>query len=278
LADLRAVDDDGVNFHSHIDGAKLRLTPEISMQAQSIIGSSIWMCFDWFPGHPATHEQMVQSVERTTTWAERCKQWQATWQTESEHNRSLLFGIVQGGTDAALRARSARELQSIGFDGYAIGGLAVGEPPEVMLETVAATAPLLPSDQVRYLMGVGTPDQILAAVRSGVDLFDCVIPTRNARHGTVFIKRPDADQLIADDLSEVYYQKVHLTGAAVATDMSPIEPGCGCPTCSAGVSRALIRHLFSVQEPLAMTYATAHNVWFYMNMMHQIRQTISNSV
>ncbi len=273
LAQLRSIDDDGVTFNSHIDGAALRFTPEVSMQAQSVIGSSIWC-----PGHPASLEQIQLSVERTTTWARRCKDWQTDWRAQSTTHQSLLFGIVQGGTDVALRKRSATELQAIGFDGYAIGGLAVGEPPEIMLETVAQTAPLLPVHQVRYLMGVGTPDQILAAVRLGVDLFDCVIPTRNARHGTVFIKRPGAEQLVADDLSAVYYEKLHLTTAVLATDLSPIEPGCGCPTCSAGVSRALIRHLFSVQEPLAMTYATTHNVWFYMNLMHQIRQAIRNSV
>ena len=279
LSRLRNIDADGVTFQSHIDGRAIRITPEDSMETQSAIASSIWMCLDWFPGFPASDQHIRESVDRTTVWAQRCRTWHQQWRSQDPQHQSLLFGIVQGGLDRTMRQESAAALQAIGFDGYAIGGLAVGEPPETMLDTAAFTARLLPDQQIRYLMGVGTPDQMLQAIRSGIDLFDCVLPTRNARHGSVFISDPaSAGQLVDTDLQKVYYQKLPVTSAALSLDTQVLDPYCHCPTCSSGVSRAYIRHLFSVHEMVAMTYTTTHNVWFYCQLMAQIRQILQASL
>lgn len=275
LARLRKISDDGVIFNSHIDGRELHFTPEVSMDIQSAIGADIWMCFDYFPGYPATHEEAARSVTLTTAWAKRSKQrWQEL--NTKTGSASLLFGIVQGSSYKNLRIRSAEELQNIGFNGYAIGGLAVGEPVEVMYDILEATTPLLPKDQPRYLMGVGQPDQILEAVKRGVDMFDCVLPSRNARHGQVYIHSV-VNKLVADDLSTVHYSKLTIKSADYILDTSPLDPYCSCTTCTSGYTRAYIRHLYSVDEALGKYLTTVHNVHFYVAMMREIREILATA-
>ncbi|MBI2416083.1 MAG: tRNA guanosine(34) transglycosylase Tgt [Candidatus Kerfeldbacteria bacterium] len=266
LARLRLVSPDGVRFNSHIDGHEFFFTPELAMDIQAAIGSDIRMCFDYFPGYPANRAQVEESVRLTTNWAERCR---AVHSVETSRERSLLFGIVQGSTWPDLRARSASELRAIGFDGYAIGGLAVGEPPEIMYHVLDATVPLLPAEQPRYLMGVGQPEQILQAVKRGIDMFDCVLPTRNARHGQVYVHT--ASQLVEQNLSLVHYTKLSLDNLSYQTDSQPLDPLCDCSTCTSGYSRAYLRYLFSVHEPLAARLATVHNVSFYIQLLRDIR-------
>jgi len=270
LSQLRKLLPDGVKFQSHIDGSEHFLTPELSMEIQSVIGSDIWMCFDYFPGFPAPRTEVEKSVTLTTTWAERCKMWKDS--TLNPTPNTLLFGIVQGSSFADLRVRSAKELVAIGFDGYAVGGLAVGEPPEVMYQMLDVTVPELPADVPHYLMGVGQPEQILEAVKRGIDMFDCVLPSRNARHGQLYIHtQPD---LIDADFTTVAYKKITLPSAAYKTDLQPLDPFCHCTTCTSGYSRAYLRHLFSVGEPLAQRLATVHNIAFYIELMRNIREKI----
>lgn len=264
LAHLRKLDPNGVRFNSHIDGAELMFTPELSMEIQHAIGSDIWMCFDYFPGFPATQTAAAQSVELTTAWAKRCKAYH-----QANSNASLLFAIVQGSSYPVLRQQSARELTEIGFDGYAVGGLAVGEPPEVMYQMLDVTVPELPADKPHYLMGVGQPEQILEAVKRGIDLFDCVLPTRNARHGQAYIH--EAAQLVDSKLERVAYTKMNVTAASYQLDTAPLDPLCACSTCASGYTRAYLRHLFSVNEPLGMRLLTVHNVHFYIELMRTIR-------
>lgn len=262
LANLRKLTDDGVEFNSHLDGSKHVFTPELSMEIQSVIGADIWMAFDYFPGYPASRKDAEYSVKLTTAWAKRCREWVDKYAGRENHK---LFGIVQGSTFADLRAQSASELLEIGFDGYAVGGLAVGEPVEVLYEVLDATVPHLPEDKPRYLMGVGLPEQILEATKRGIDMFDCVIPTRNARHGTLFIHTQP--QLLASDHSTVYYEKINIRGAAYETDFTPVDEFCDCSTCRGPYTRAYIRHLFTVNEPLAARLATVHNIHFYRKLL-----------
>lgn len=276
LAKLRKITDQGVEFSSHIDGSKHFFTPQRSMEIQSVIGADIWMAFDYFPGYPATREQVERSVSLTTTWAQECKKWFDDFQHGGQQDKHQLFGIVQGSVFEDLRIQSATEITELDFDGYAIGGLAVGEPPEEMYRVVEMTTPHLPEGSVRYLMGVGPPEQIVEAVKRGVDLFDCVIPTRNARHGSLFIRDPKHGGEIVDaDLTTARYKKMNIKAEKVSTDQSVIDPYCGCETCTQGYSRAYIRHLFSVDEPLGARLATQHNVYFYMDLMKQIRNQIA---
>jgi queuine tRNA-ribosyltransferase len=242
------------------------------MEIQSIIGADIWMAFDWFPGYPASREDAELSVRRTTAWAQRCKAWDAAYRSAPNARPHLLFGIVQGSTFADLRTRSSTELIEMGFDGYAVGGLAVGEPEEEMYRTVDATVPTLPKDKARYLMGVGTPAQILAATQRGIDMFDCVMPTRNARHGTLFIHKTDTPHIVDANLTAVSYQKLNIKAEANSRSEELLDPHCACFTCTSGFSRAYIRHLFMMNEPLAARLATIHNVTFYLQLMHEIRQ------
>jgi queuine tRNA-ribosyltransferase len=267
LKGLRTLTDEGVEFQSHLDGSRHMITPEKSMEIQSVIGSNIWMAFDYFPGYPAKREEAEYSVRLTTEWAQRCRNWSA-----AHDGGQQLFGIVQGSTFADLREQSARELTDIGFDGYAIGGLAVGEPAEVMYEVLEMTTPHLPENTPRYLMGVGTPEQILEAVKRGVDMFDCVIPTRNARHGSLFVRTQE--RLVDAPLERVAYEKVNARGAKFANDSAVIDPFCACSVCAAGHSKAYLRHLFNVGEPLAARMATIHNVTFYRQLMKEIRDAI----
>lgn len=271
LSHLRKLTDDGVEFRSHIDGSSHMMTPERSMEIQSAIGSDIWMAFDYFPGYPASKEETERSVALTTAWARRCRDFHQEFLKSAQYPQKL-FGIVQGSTHPELREQSAKELQEIGFDGYAVGGLAVGEPPEVMYDVLDSTVPHLPEDSPRYLMGVGPPEQILEAVKKGIDMFDCVIPTRNARHGSVFIRT--AEKLVDSGLSEVAYEKLNVKAAKSALSQETLDPYCACPTCSKGITRAYIRHLFTVEEPLAERLTTVHNIYFYMQLMADIRTVI----
>ncbi len=265
LAHLRKIDPNGVRFNSHIDGAELMFTPELSMEIQQAVGSDIWMCFDYFPGFPATEAAATASVELTTAWAKRCLAFEPRGQ-------SLLFAIVQGSSFPHLRQRSAEQLTALPFDGYAVGGLAVGEPAEVMYEMLDVTTPLLPKDKPRYLMGVGQPEQILEAVKRGIDLFDCVLPTRNARHGQAYLH--DAAELVDSGLTRVAYHKLNITAASHQIDQGPLDPLCQCTTCTSGYSRAYLRHLFSVAEPLGMRLLTVHNVHFYIELLRTIRKQL----
>jgi queuine tRNA-ribosyltransferase len=250
LSSLRQVTDQGVQFRSHLDGSPQFLTPERSMEIQGVLGSDIAMAFDECSPYPCSYEQVVAAVERTALWAERCLQAPLP-------DRQVVFGIVQGGMFPELRSRSARLLTSMNFAGYAIGGLSVGEPKPMMYEILDSTAPLLPEEKPRYLMGVGSADCLWEGVRRGIDMFDCVLPTRVARNGTA---------LTAGG-------KVVIRNAEYALDFSPIEPGCSCYTC-ANFTRAYLRHLFKAGEILGHRLLTIHNLHFTLTLMRQIREAI----
>ena len=256
LAKLRDIKEEGVTFHSHIDGRKIFMGPEESMKIQSNLGSTIAMAFDECVENPSPYEYTRDSVARTTRWLKRCvTKMNELNQTEGTINpKQMLFGINQGGTYRDLRINHMKEIAELDLDGYAIGGLAVGEPTEIMYDIIEHVEPHMPKEKIRYLMGVGTPQNIVEGVARGIDLFDCVMPSRNARHATVFTMRGI----------------MHLTNQCFATDPRPIEEGCQCPTCR-NFSRAYIRHLFKAGEQLAGRLAVQHNLWFYNNLMTQIR-------
>ena len=260
LGDLRKIREEGVEFRSHLDGSLRFLSPERSMEIQHALGSDIVMCFDECTPYPATREQALDSLALTTRWALRSRQAfdQLIGTPGSTAVNPSLFGIIQGGVYPDLRRQSLDDLQAIGFEGYAIGGLSVGEEKAQMYDTVEAVAPLMPVDRPRYLMGVGTPVDLVEAVASGVDLFDCVMPTRNARNGQVFT---------ADG-------KRNLRNACYARDPNPIDPDCHCPVCRR-YSRAYLRHLYQAGEMLAATLCTWHNLAFYLDTMGRIRQSIA---
>jgi queuine tRNA-ribosyltransferase len=251
LAKRRKITEQGVTFASPVDGAKVFLGPEESMQVQRVLGSDIVMIFDECTPYPATERQAAASMELSLRWAERSKR-------AHEGNDAALFGIVQGGTYEALRLRSAAGLREIGFDGYAVGGLAVGEPAEERERTLDAIVPALPAEQPRYLMGVGKPEDIVEAVARGIDMFDCVLPTRNARNGHYFTS----------------FGQVRIRNARYAKDLRPIEPGCACRTCSQGFTRSYLRHLDRCNEILASMLATVHNLHYYQELMRGIRAAI----
>lgn len=271
LSNLRKLTDDGVEFSSHTDGSKHFMTPEESMRIQNAIGADIWMAFDYFPGYPSTREDAEYSVKLTTDWAKRCIAWR---DENADIEKHMLFSIVQGSTFADLREQSAQELVELDTDGYAIGGLAVGEPAEEMYKAIETVEPFLPADKPRYLMGVGFPEQILEAVKRGVDMFDCVLPSRNARHGSVFVRDPRGEgRIVAPDLSEVYYQKVNIKAAKYAEDFEFIDP-LDPDEAYEQPTRAYLRHLFSVGEPVASRIATIQNIRFYRQLMKEIRDAI----
>ena len=259
LAKLRKIKEEGVTFRSHIDGRQIFMGPEESMQIQSDLGSTIAMAFDECVENPAPYEYARQSCARTTRWLVRCKEemqrLNAMPGTVNPHQ--LLFGINQGCTFPDLRIQHMQEIAALDMDGYAIGGLAVGEPTEVMYDIIEHVEPHMPKNKIRYLMGVGTPQNIVEGAARGIDLFDCVMPSRNARHATVF----------------TWDGVMHLTNQCYQTDPRPIEEGCGCPTCQ-NFSRAYIRHLFKAGEQLAGRLAVQHNLWFYNNLMTQIRANL----
>ena len=261
LASLRKIKEEGVYFSSHIDGHKIFMGPEESMQIQSNLGSTIAMAFDECVENPAKYEYSKQSCERTTRWLIRCKAEMERLNSlpDTINKNQMLFGINQGCTFDDLRVEHMKEIAKLDLDGYAIGGLAVGEPKEDMYRIISSVEPYMPADKIRYLMGVGTPGNILEAVKRGVDLFDCVMPSRNARHGHLFT---DAGII---NINNKKYEK----------DDLPIDPTCNCPTCQRH-SRAYIRHLFKAQEMLAMRLCVMHNLYFYNNLMTRIREALDN--
>lgn len=264
LAKLVERDPDGVSFRSHIDGSLVRMTPERSMEIQTTLNPDIAMSFDWFPGFPAKESEVEESVKHTSAWAKRSK--------ESFRGDGLLFGIVQGGMYQEWRERSAQELSELDFHGYAVGGLAVGESFADREQILQTTTPFLPQHKPRYAMGVGLPEDILSAVRAGVDLFDCVIPTREGRHGKIY-----TGGTLNDDLTRVDYHTINISSYAYRVDQSPLDPQCTCSVCASGVTRAYIRHLFTIDEPAALSLASIHNLHFYLSFMQRIRERVEQS-
>lgn len=261
LKGLRKIKEEGVNFNSHIDGRKIFMGPEESMQIQSNLGSTIAMAFDECPPHPATRAYMQASVDRTTRWLERCQveMRQLNSMPGTLNREQLLFGINQGGTFEDIRVAHAKTISDMNLDGYALGGLAVGESHEEMYRILDETVPYLPEHKPTYLMGVGTPANILESVERGVDFFDCVYPSRNGRHGHVYTN----------------HGKMNLFNSKYELDAKPIEEGCGCPACRS-YSRAYIRHLLKAKEMLGMRLCVLHNLYFYNTMMEEIRDAIEN--
>ena len=261
LAKLRKIREEGVHFNSHVDGRKIFMGPEESMQIQSNLGSTIAMAFDECVQNPAPYTYAKASCERTVRWLIRCKaEMQRLNALEGTINpHQMLFGINQGCTFDDLRIENMKQIAELDLDGYAIGGLAVGEPKEDMYRIISAVEPFMPQNKPRYLMGVGTPGNILEGVSRGVDLFDCVMPSRNARHGQLFTKKGIIN------INNEKYKK----------DLSPIEEGCNCPTCQ-NHSRAYIRHLFKAGEMLAMRLCVMHNLYFYNTLMKEIRDALDN--
>ena len=259
LAGLRKIKEEGVYFNSHVDGRKIFMGPEESMQIQSNLASTIAMAFDECPSSVASRQYIENSVARTTRWLERCKKEmnRLNGLEDTINKNQLLFGINQGGIYADIRIEQAKAIADIDLDGYAIGGLAVGESHEEMYRIIESVEPHLPKDKPIYLMGVGTPANILEAVERGVDFFDCVYPSRNGRHGHVYTNAG----------------KLNLFNAKYETDSRPIEEGCECPACKYH-SRAYIRHLLKAKEMLGMRLCVLHNLYFYNTMMEEIRDAI----
>ena len=259
LSSLRKIEEEGVTFQSHIDGRRIFMGPEQSMQIQSNLGSTIAMAFDECIQNPATREYTTQSIARTVRWLKRCKAEMARLNAlpETINKDQLLFGINQGSTFEDLRIEHMKQIADLDLDGYAIGGLAVGEPAEVMYQVIEAIEPYMPGDKIRYLMGVGTPVNIIEAVARGVDLFDCVMPSRNARHGHLF----------------TWNGIINLMNAKYQRDDSPIDDQCDCPVCQKH-SRAYIRHLLKAGEMLGMRLAVMHNLYFYNTLMERIRAAL----
>jgi queuine tRNA-ribosyltransferase len=282
LAKLRKISEEGVHFQNHVDGTPAFISPEIAMQIQATLGSDIAMVLDECPPWPCEHDYAARSLEMTVRWARRCKDASigsrsgnssveaavsaaksdaaadtAASTKEEEEQSQLVFGIVQGATFADLRRQSAEALVQIGFDGYAIGGVSVGEPEEEMMRAIESSEPFLPEDKPRYAMGLGTPPQMIEMVARGVDMFDCVLPTRLARNGTAFTAAGT----------------LNLKNAEFALQKDPIEPGCACPAC-AEFSRGYIRHLIKSDEILGLRLITLHNLHFYLDLMRQVREAL----
>ena len=251
LAKIRKIREEGVEFRSHLDGSAHFLSPERSVEIQTRMGVDIAMAFDECPAYGLSHSEVEKSMLLTHRWAAR---------SLAARGASALFGIVQGGIHLDLRKRSVEEIASMDFDGVAIGGVSVGEPKQEMFEVVDFTAPLLPADKPRYLMGVGTPADLVNGVAAGIDMFDCVMPTRNARNGTLFTSQG----------------KISIKNAKFAADENPVDPACGCLTCRTA-SRAYLRHLYVNDEIAASVYNTIHNLSFYLDLMRSIRQAIASN-
>ncbi len=250
LKELAKITEEGAAFRSHLDGAKLFLSPEDAVEVQQSLGSDIMMCLDTCIPHPASKKETIESTSLTSRWAARCRK------AHSKRDR-LLFGIVQGGMFPELRKKHAETLQEIGFDGYAIGGLSVGEEKELMRDMTEVTAAVLPENYSRYLMGVGTPEDLVEGVWRGVDMFDCVMPTRNARNGSLFTR----------------HGKITIKNARYQDDHAPIDESCTCYTCR-NYTRAYLRHLFQAREILSYHLNTIHNLHFYLHLMADIRKAI----
>lgn len=251
LSEFRKIEEEGVYFRNHLNGDKLFLSPEKATEIQNSLGSDIMMAFDECPPFPATFEYMKKSVERTSRWAERCLK------AHKRPNDQGLFGIVQGGEYEELRRLSARDLVSLDFPGYAIGGLSVGEPKDVMNRVLEFTTPLLPANKPRYLMGVGSPDSLIDGAIRGIDMFDCVLPTRIARNGTLMTSEG----------------RLVVKNAKYARDFNPLDPNCDCYTCR-NYTRAYIRHLIKSEETFGIRLTTYHNLYFLLKLMEQVRQAI----
>ena len=257
LSDNVKIDEGGITFRSHLDGSKHYFTPKKVIDIQHNLGSDIMMILDDLVALPATKERIAASIDRTTRWAQESIDYFRAKQKEGVGVDQNIFAIIQGGTDKAFREKSAKELCALDFDGFAIGGLSVGESNKDMYETVEWTTPFMPEDKPRYLMGVGTPEDLVENVYRGIDMFDCVMPTRNARNGTLFTS----------------FGKVNIKTAQYTTDESPIDPECGCMVCQT-YSRAYLRHLFRAREITYFRLATIHNLYYYLNLMKQMREAI----
>lgn len=251
LAKLRKISEEGVSFRSHLDGSKHFLTPEKAIETENALGADIIMCFDECIPYPADYEYAKESTALTSRWASRCKQ------AHQRPDEQALFGIVQGGMYKDLRLKSVEELTELDFPGYAVGGLSVGEPKEVMLEALDYTAPALPVDKPRYLMGVGSLDYVVEGIQRGIDMFDCVLPTRVARHGTALTSTG----------------RVVIKNAEYSRDFTPLDPACPCYVCQ-NFSRAYLRHLFSAKEILGLRLVSYHNIYFMLQVMQEIREAI----
>jgi queuine tRNA-ribosyltransferase len=254
LAKLRKITPEGVRFQNHLDGSPTFIGPETSMEIQRDLGSDMVMLFDECPPHPCSHADADKSLDLTLAWAKRCRAW---WDAQPTEGRPLVFGIVQGSSHADLREKSARALVEIGFDGYAVGGVSVGEPEPEMFAAVENSVPFLPKTHPRYAMGLGTPPQILEMIARGVDMFDCVLPTRLARNGTAFTAGGT----------------LNLKNAPFAEDTSPIEEGCECYACK-NFTRAYLRHLVKAEEILGLRLLSIHNLHFYLGLARQAREHI----
>jgi queuine tRNA-ribosyltransferase len=256
LSELTRKSEDGVRFKSHVDGSAHMITPERSMEIQRLLGSDIVMAFDECTSYPSTRDAAAASMERSMRWAKRSRDG---FDAGEEHaSRSALFGIQQGAMEEDLRRISAEKLTEIGFDGYAVGGLAVGEGQEIMFRTLDFAAPMLPADRPRYLMGVGKPDDIVGAVERGIDMFDCVLPTRSGRTGQAFTRSGP----------------INIKNAKFGEDQGPIDPECGCPVCATW-SRAYLHHLVRSGEILGAMLMTEHNIVFYQALMADLRAAIA---
>ncbi len=251
LSDLRDIKEEGVTFKSHIDGSRHFISPEIAIQIENSLGADIIMAFDECIPYPSEYDYAKKSLERTTRWAKRCKE------AHKDTERQSLFGIVQGGTYKDLRIQSAKEIMELDFPGYAIGGLSVGEPAELMYEMLECTVPMLPADKPRYLMGVGSPDYLIEGAIRGIDMFDCVLPTRIGRNGTILTSKG----------------KMIIRDAKYARDYSPMDPECDCYACR-NFTRAYIRHLLKAGEVLGIRLTTWHNLRFLINLMQKVRNAI----
>lgn len=261
LAKLRKIQEEGVTFNSHVDGKKIFMGPEESMRIQSNLGSTIAMAFDECVENPAKYQYAKESCKRTVRWLERCKAEMDRLNSlpDTINKKQLLFGINQGCTFEDLRIENMKEIAALDLDGYAIGGLAVGEPKEDMYRVISAVEPYMPKDKIRYLMGVGTPGNIIEGVYRGVDIFDCVMPSRNARHGHL----------------NTWNGIININNKKYEKDNLPIDPECDCPTCR-NFSRSYIRHLFKAKEMLAMRLCVMHNLYFYNTLMEKIRDALDN--
>ncbi len=253
LGELRKITEEGAAFQSHLDGSKHLLTPELSVEIQLALGADIVMAFDECIPHPAERGYIVDSTNRSTRWAQRCRK------VLPESSESALFGIVQGGMELDLRRQSSEQLREIGFEGYALGGLSVGEETSLMYDMMEYSLPLLPVGRPRYVMGVGTPENLLEGVVRGCDMFDCVMPTRNARNGVLFTS----------------FGKVSIKRAQYRDDEQPLDPDCQCYVCR-NYSRAYLRHLYTSKEILASVLNTHHNLYYYQQLMAEIRQALEN--
>jgi len=254
LAKLRKITPEGVRFQNHLNGSPTFIGPETSMEIQRDLGSDIVMLFDECPPHPCTHADADKSLDLTLAWAKRCRAW---WDAQPTENRPLVFGIVQGSSHNDLREKSARALVEIGFDGYAVGGVSVGEPEPEMFAAIENSIPFLPQDHPRYAMGLGTPPQMIEMIARGIDMFDCVLPTRLARNGTAFTAAGT----------------LNLKNAPYAEDSAPIEEGCECYACK-NFTRAYLRHLIKAEEILGLRLISIHNLHFYLGLARQAREHI----